>query len=153
MSFLLPISPVSTGKGRRRRQTNESRGETIVTGGERKALPEAQSAERKQLKVTVRQRQGCCPVGISAGSADVLLSISSPSSHPWPLLADHLGRLFCFPRLLSANCRQQSLPIFVRGRHSHEQNRGALCHYCFMPEPQMQILLHSLLPPLCFQRP
>lgn len=53
MSFLLPISPVSTGKGRRCRQTNEIRGEAIVTGGERKALPEAQSADRKQLKVTV----------------------------------------------------------------------------------------------------
>lgn len=69
MSFLLPISPISTGKGRRHKQTNESRGEAIVTGGERKALPKALLAERKQLKA--RQKQRCCPLGISASSAEV----------------------------------------------------------------------------------
>lgn len=54
MSFLLPISSISTGKGRRHRQTNENAGAATVTGAERQAL----LAERKQLKVKVFVSKG-----------------------------------------------------------------------------------------------
>lgn len=54
MSFLLPISSVSTGKGRRPRQPNGNTGTSTVTRGGRQVLPAAllreEEAESKCLK-------------------------------------------------------------------------------------------------------
>lgn len=82
MSFLLPISSISTGKERRHRQTNGNAKAATVTRGESQALPAALLAERKQLKVNVFVSKGDAirHLDISASLAKVLFSASSPSS-------------------------------------------------------------------------
>lgn len=57
----------------------------------------AEAAEGKRLPL--RQGRGRCHLDIPARSAQVLLSASSPSSLPWPLLADHLPGLLRLPLL------------------------------------------------------
>ena len=119
MSFLLPISSISTGKGRRHRQTNGKAGAATVTGGERQALPAAPLAERKQLKANIFVSKGDAVTLTFLPALQKFYSALPPLpaalGHSWPTTAED-----CFASLRrSLRTADSRACLFLSGDTTH----------------------------------
>lgn len=115
MSFLLPISSISTGKERRHKQTNGNAGAVTVTGGKTSPACSPARKERKLLKVNVFISNGNAVtlmfLAVLQRFYSVLHPLPATLGHSWPISSrDCFASLGC-----SLRCRQQESVYFCQG--------------------------------------